>query len=220
MLIASGFLDLESYYECVELLQILDLNTGKLTGTFGDTNNYTVPSSVISSIGGGYLPPVPYILLLNSVVRDAGVLTIIFYRALGGTNFTKPIGGFADGLEQEILTPVSNHNPPNSTIPFKPPKMPLGAIIGGTVGGVAFAVLILCGFLFCRKRREVSADRVDHHTQANPGAPAYNYSEIDTVIHREMGGQDWIRSPASSVSGLPNSIYQYPSPVHEPPGKM
>lgn len=54
MLIAGGFL--ESFLECVELLQILDLSTGKLTDSFDDTNNYTVPSSVISSIGGGYLP--------------------------------------------------------------------------------------------------------------------------------------------------------------------
>lgn len=53
MLIAGGFL--ESFLDCRELLRIVDLNTGKFINTFEDHDNYTVPSAVISDIGGGYL---------------------------------------------------------------------------------------------------------------------------------------------------------------------
>lgn len=137
---------------------------------------------------------------MNFVVRDAGVLSIIFYKTLGGTNFTKPIGNFTGDLEQTLVTPAS-------TPPHRPPETPLGAIMGGTIGGVAFALLILCGFLVCRKRREALADRVDRDTRRRS--------------QTEMGDeQDWIQSPVSSVSELLNSIYQYPSPVQGLPERV
>lgn len=204
MLITAGFP--ESLLECVELFQILDLNTGKLINTFGDNNNYSVPSSVISSIGGGYLLPVSYIYA-HSVFRD----TDAFYRARGGANITKPISGFALDFEQELVTPVDTTISPSPThTPHPPPVRPLGAIIGGTVG-VAFAVLLLCGFLFWRKRREAPGSSEAATTDvANP--PAYpgtaNHDETD-------GGQDRIQSPVSPASPL----HELPNSVHELPGK-
>lgn len=208
MLIAAGFL--EPSLKCVDLFQILDLNTGKLITTFGDNNNYSVPSSVISSIGGGYLLPVSYINAY-SVVRDADV----FCRAQGGANITKPVSGFAPDLEQELVTPVQttiSPSPSHTSLP--PPVRPLGPIIGGTVGGVAFAVLLLCGFLFWIKRREAPA--------AGPSEAAatdvVNPTAYPTTADRgEMdSGQDRIQSPVSPLYELP---YSAPRTFHELPGR-
>ncbi|KAL0631116.1 hypothetical protein Q9L58_010020 [Maublancomyces gigas] len=174
--------------ECVDLFQILDLNTGKLITTFGDNKNYYVPSSVISSIGGG---------------------------AQGGANITKPASGFAPDLEQELVTPVQttiSPSPSHTSLP--PPVRPLGPIIGGTVGGVAFAVLLLCGFLFWIKRRETPAAGPSEAAATDVVNPTAYPSTED---RGEMdSGQDQIQSPVSPLYELP---YSAPRTFHELPGK-
>lgn len=121
---------------------------------------------------------------------------------------TTPIGGFVADLEEVLRppTPPTHSHSPTTLTPSPPPRMPLGAIIGGTVGGVAFAVLILCGFLFWGRRGEAQV--------ATP--PVYQEGTVD---QSELSGHDWIQSPVSPSHELGVSPNVFPNPVHELPGE-
>lgn len=53
MLIAAGYAATST--SCVQLLQVVDLNTGNVTTEFGvdDTSPYEIPDFVLKDVGGG-----------------------------------------------------------------------------------------------------------------------------------------------------------------------
>ncbi|KAL7270140.1 hypothetical protein RUND412_007157 [Rhizina undulata] len=132
MLITAGYLAPNS--GCVQLLDVIDLNTLAETTSLSEDGDYLVPELVYNVIGGG---------------------------PTGGANQSSSTGSFIDGL-QNILSATymyatatpSHTNSTNSAAPKS--SAPIGAIVGGTVGGVAVGALLIGGIIFLLRRRRNS----------------------------------------------------------------
>lgn len=78
---------------------------------------------------------------------------------------TQPIGGFVNGLDAVLPAPSTPPIHNGDQTPHAVRKN-LGAIIGGAVGGIVLAALLLCAFLVWRRRNarpEQVSDGQDQH---------------------------------------------------------
>ncbi|KAI5839044.1 hypothetical protein DFP73DRAFT_563061 [Morchella snyderi] len=156
MLISAGY----AATTCVQLLQIVDLNTGNVTEQFGvdDTTPYQVAEFVLNDIGGDP----------------------------SGGSTVKPT--FVSGLEaawnQVYIYDTKNITTSATDDTASPDnkKTPIAAIVGGTVGGVAAGVLLLGGFLLMRRRNKKKA-------AAAAAAAAPPQPPMDNVV-RDAGPYD------------------------------
>jgi hypothetical protein len=124
-------------------------------------------------------------------------------------------------LPTQTATPV----PPPAPTPTPPPhsnKSNIGAIVGGTVGGVAVLIIAICGFLFClrrRKRNQQNQAPLTHPevTSLPPSMHGYSsdpkYSVVATSPHSPPSTA---RSPNLSSHQQADSI-THSSPYATPP---
>ncbi|KAH8148912.1 uncharacterized protein LAJ45_06886 [Morchella importuna] len=192
MLIAAGY----ATTTCVQLLQIVDLNTGNVTTEFGvdDTSPYEIPDFVLKDIGGD---------------------------VTGGSTL-KPtyVSGLEAAWNQDYIydTKTNNTTPgaDDNTSSTGGTKTPTAAIVGGTVGGVAAGVLLLGGFLFMRRRNKQKAAAAA--AAAEPTQPP-----MDNVV-RDAGPYDPSYAGAynhrDSVYSTdpPNYGSKSPAPTYTTPG--
>jgi hypothetical protein len=92
--------------------------------------------------------------------------------------------------------------PPAPTPPEQSKKSNIGAIVGGTVGGVVVLVIVICGFLFCLRRRK-------RNRQIRAASA---YPEGVTTMQSSMHG--YPSDPKHSVTATPP--HSPPSTVHSP----
>jgi hypothetical protein len=91
--------------------------------------------------------------------------------------------------------PTPTPNPP------KPSKSNIGAIVGGTVGGVAILIIAVCGLLLCLRRR-----KRNRQTQASLAHP--DVTSVMSSMHGHLS------DPKYSV--VVTSPHSPPSTVHSP----
>lgn len=124
---------------------------------------------------------------------------------------TRPVAGFVDGLEAALVTPLVTSLGPGgegkdvAETERNHHRVPLAAIVCGTVGGVCFIALVVCGLLYWRRRTATTPQPEEAVTRP-------------TVA--EVDGQQRVEGAVSPVHGFPNTpLYEMSSPAYEMPGK-
>lgn len=140
----------------------------------------------------------------SSFLRGGVVAVLIGVesRPTGAASMTRPVAGFVDGLEAALATPPPPVGPVDVakevvTPPSVHHRVPLAAIVCGTVGGVCFIALMVCGLLYWR-RRTGTRPQPEEVVEAPP-----------------------VEVAAGAVHVFPNGpIYEMPIPSYEMSGKM
>lgn len=134
-------------------------------------------------------------------------------RPEGGATLNYPLNGLVAGLAEayeiryellpDVIVIVDPQPSGNSSI--TPRKTPVGAIIGGTLGGVAVGAILLGLFVYCRRQRskqtEDGHEVATHETPAPPYmSPAYTDPTYTTP-----------GSPTYTMPGSPTPAYTTPN---------
>lgn len=126
------------------------------------------------------------------------VLIGVESRPTGAASMTKPVAGFVDGLEAALATPLAGPGGVVEEVVTPPSvhhRVPLAAIVCGTVGGVCFIALVVCGLLYWRRRTGTTPEP-EEVVEAPPvevaGGPVH---EFPSTLIQEMP------SPSYEMSG-------------------
>lgn len=121
---------------------------------------------------------------------------------------TRPVAGFVDGLEAALATPPAAAGGVGKDVVDPGPnhrRVPVAAIVGGTVGGVCFIALVVCGLLYWRRRTGTTS-------QPEEAVALPPVAEVD--------GHQPVEVAAGPVNEFPNTaLYEMPSPAYEMSGK-
>jgi hypothetical protein len=106
-----------------------------------------------------------------------------------------------------IPTPTATPPPPLPPAPPKPSKKTnVGAVVGGTVGGVALLIIAISGLLFCLRRKR---NRQTQASSAHPGV-----TSVPSSRQGYPSDPKYSVSPQQADSITHSSPYTTPPPVH------